>query len=145
MGEHSSGSEKENSDGRSDKKRKRNLSSDSEGKVDPDFVPKMKSTKSSDYKKREDRDREKRKEKKKKKDKDRDRDRDKEREREKYKLEKIKDKSRRHSHSAERKDKVEKSLKKDRTESKLSCKASEQQNFEKLISETDSLNVSHKT
>lgn len=144
--EHSSGSEKENSDGRSDKKRKRNLSSESEGKVDPDFVPKMKSTKSSDYKKREDkdRDREKRKEKKKKKDKDRDRDRDKEREREKYKLEKVKDKTRRHSHSAERKDKAEKSLKKDRTESKMSYKASEQQNFEKLISETDSLNVSHK-
>merc|ERR1712083_1271763 len=78
--EHSSGSEKENSDGRSDKKRKRNLSSESEGKIDPDFNPKIqKCTKSSNYKRREDKDGEKRKEKKKKKDKDRDRDRDKDR------------------------------------------------------------------
>merc|ERR1712106_588613 len=146
--EHGSGSEKENSDDRREKKRKRNLSSESEGKVDPDFVPKIQtSTKSSDYKKREEKDRERRKEKKKKKDKDRDRDRDRERDRnkdyEKYKSEKIKEKSRRHSHSSERKEKSEKSLKKERVveqgDSKINFKVSEQQNFEKLISETDSL------
>jgi len=158
--EHGSGSEKENSDVRSEKKRKRNLSSESEGKVDPDFVPKIqKSTKSSEYKKRDDKDRDKRKEKKKKKDKDRDRDRDRDRERDrdrdrgkdydKYKEDKIKEKSRRHSHSSERKEKSDKSLKKERlierSDSKLSFKVSEhQQNFEKLISETDSLTVVHK-
>jgi len=149
--EHGSGSEKENSDDRTDKKRKRNLSSESEGKVDPDFVPKIqKCTKSSsDYKRREDKDREKRKEKKKKKDKDRDRERDRDRDKDrskeydKYKTEKLKDKSRRHSHSSERKEKSEKSVKKERvveqSDSKLNFKVSEQQNFEKLISETDSL------
>jgi len=147
--EHGSGSEKENSDDRTDKKRKRNLSSESEGKVDPDFVPKIqKCTKSSsDYKRREEKDKEKRKEKKKKKDKDRDRDRDRDKERskeyDKYKSEKLKDKSRRHSHSSERKEKSEKSVKKERvveqTDCKLNFKVSEQQNFEKLISETDSL------
>jgi len=148
--EHGSGSEKENSDDRTEKKRKRNLSSESEGKVDPDFVPKIqKCTKSSEYKRREDKDREKRKEKKKKKDKDRDRDRDRDRDKErskeydKYKSEKQKEKSRRHSHSSERKEKSDKSVKKERvgepSDSKLNFKVSEQQNFEKLISETDSL------
>jgi hypothetical protein len=151
--EHGSGSEKENSDERSEKKRKRNLSSESEGKIDPDFNPKIqKCTKSSNYKSREDKDGEKRKEKKKKKDKDRDRDRDKDRGKdykdrgkdyEKYKSEKVKEKSRVHGHSSERKEKVEKSLKKERvveqSDSKLNFKVSEQQNFEKLISETDSL------
>jgi len=151
--EHGSGSEKENSDERSEKKRKRNLSSESEGKIDPDFNPKIpKCTKSSNYKKREDKDGEKRKEKKKKKDKDRDRERDKDRGKdykdrgkdyEKYKSEKVKEKSKVHSHSSERKEKVEKSLKKERvvdqSDSKLNFKVSEQQNFEKLISETDSL------
>jgi len=145
-----SGSEKENSDSRTEKKRKRNLSSESEGKIDPDFVPKIqKSTKSSDYKRREDKDRDKRRDKEKKKKKDKDRDRDKDRERskdyEKYKSEKIKDKSRRHSHSSERKEKSDKSLKKERLverpDSKISFKVSEHQNFEKLISETDSLNI----
>jgi len=145
-----SGSEKENSDGRIEKKRKRNVSSESEGKLDPDFVPKIqKSTKSSDYKRREEKDRDKRREKEKKKKKDKDRDREKDRERskdyEKYKSEKVKDKSRRHSHSSERKEKSDKSVKKERLverpDSKISFKVSESQNFEKLISETDSLNI----
>merc|ERR1712000_461007 len=55
----------------------------------------------------------------------------------------VKEKSRVHGHSSERKEKVEKSLKKERvvdqSDSKLNFKVSEQQNFEKLISETDSL------
>jgi len=144
--EHGSSSEKENNEGRNEKKRKRNPSSDSDGKVDPDFNPKV-HKKSSNDKRREDknRDKEKRKEKKKKKDKDRERskerERNKDRERDKYKS--SKDKSRRKSSSLESKEKVEKSSKKD-LDSKLSFKVSSHQNFEKLISETDSISVSQK-
>ena len=137
-----SGSEKENTDARVEKKRKRADSCDSEDNVDPDFTPKTpgKTTKSSDIK-REHKDKEARREKeknssltplkKKKKDRDKERDRDRDRERDKERS--------KSSHNGERErtqDGGEKKEKSDKPESKLSFKVGEPQSFEKLITET---------
>ena len=135
-----SGSEKENTEARVEKKRKRTLSSSSEDNVDPDFTPntpgKSTSTKSNEMK-REHKDKEKRreKEKKKKKDKDRDRDRDRERGQERSKEERSKSSS----HNIGIKEKTQdiaKKEKSDKPDSKISFKVAEPQSFEKLITET---------
>jgi len=133
-----SGSEKENTEARVEKKRKRTLSSSSEDNVDPDFTPntpgKSSSTKSNEMK-REHKDKEKRREKEKKKKKDKDRDRDRERGHERSKEERSKSSS--HSNGMKEKTQdIAKKEKSDKPESKISFKVAEPVSFEKLITET---------